>query len=90
MICEEVNVPRGMDIKAERGFRCIQLEGAFGFEAVGILESVLAPLAHASVPIFAVSTYDTDWVLIQAKHWQTALSVLTAAGHELVSSTPAP
>jgi len=83
IICEQANVPQ--DTKAERGFRCIRLEGPFDFQAIGILESFLGPLAQAGVPVFALSTYDTDWILIQEKYWENALSVLMKAGHEMLS-----
>ncbi len=84
IICEEAAVPR--DVKAERGFHCLQLVGPFDFQAIGILESFLRPLAEAAVPIFAISTYDTDWILIQGKHWERALLALAIAGHERISS----
>jgi uncharacterized protein len=83
IICEDANVPT--DTKAERDFFCIQLEGPFDFQATGILSAFIAPLAEHRVPIFALSTYDTDWVLIRARYWDTARSVLLAAGNELVS-----
>src|SRR6202521_182138 len=67
IICGEECVPG--DVKAERGFCCAQLEGPFDFQSIGILESFLGPLARAGVPVFAVSTYDTDCILIQEKHW---------------------
>lgn len=82
IICEEANIPP--DTRAERGYSCLRLEGTFDFQAVGILESFLAPLAQSGVPIFAISTYKTDWILIQEKHWETALSVLIEAGHEIL------
>jgi len=82
IICEEANIPP--DTRAERGYSCLRLEGTFDFQAVGILESFLAPLAQSSVPIFAISTYNTDWILIHEKHWETALSVLIKAGHEML------
>jgi hypothetical protein len=77
--CSEAGVPA--DVQAERGFHCMQLEGPFDFQAIGILESFLAPLARAGVPVFAVSTYHTDCILIQEKHWEQALSALVQAGH---------
>ena len=83
IICEEAVVPS--DVKAERGFRCVRLVGPFDFQAIGILESFLRPLAQAAVPIFAISTYDTDWILIQETHWDRALLVLAKAGHGQVS-----
>jgi uncharacterized protein len=83
IICEQAAVPR--DVKAERGFRCVQLVGPFDFQAIGILESFLRPLAEAAVPVFAISTYDTDWILIQEPHWDRALLALARAGHERIS-----
>jgi hypothetical protein len=80
IICPEAGVPD--HVKAERGFQCVQLEGPFDFQAIGILESFLTPLAQAGVPVFAVSTYDTDCILIQEKHWERALAALVQAGHE--------
>ena len=80
IICAETVVPS--DVKTERGFHCLQLEGPFDFQSIGILESFLAPLAQAGVPVFAVSTYDTDCILIRAEHWERALSALIQAGHK--------
>jgi hypothetical protein len=82
IVCEEANIPP--DTRVERGFSCLQLEGPFDFQAVGVLKSFLEPLAQSGVPIFAISTYDTDWILIQDKHWENALSVLIDAGHEMI------
>ena len=82
IVCEEANIPP--DTRVERGFSCLQLEGPFDFQAVGVLKSFLDPLAQSGVPIFALSTYDTDWILIQDKHWENALSVLIDAGHEMI------
>ena len=84
IICPEAGVPD--HVKAERGFKCLQLEGPFDFQSIGILESFLAPLAQAGVPVFAVSTYDTDCILIQEKQWERALSALIQAGHEALDS----
>jgi len=82
IVCEEANIPP--DTRVERGFSCLRLEGPFDFQAVGVLKSFLDPLAQSGVPIFALSTYDTDWILIQDKHWENALSVLIDAGHEMI------
>lgn len=65
------------------GFLALRIEGSFAFDAIGILQSFLAPLAKASVPMFAVSTYDTDYIFIHEKHWFHALGALQQAGHEL-------
>jgi|ERR1700694_521594 len=80
IICLEASVPDG--IQAERGLLGLRIEGPFPLDAIGILHSFLAPLAQASVPMFAVSTYDTDYIFIHEKHWAQALGALAAAGHE--------
>jgi uncharacterized protein len=81
VVCPAENVPQS--VKAERGWICFQLEGPFAFSETGVLASFLAPLAERYVPIFAVSTYDTDYVLVQQEFAGTALGALTEAGHEL-------
>ena len=73
---------------AERGWRALRLEGPLPFTLTGILAAVLAPLAATRVPVFALSTYDTDYVLVKQGDLPAALGVLRAAGHT-VDGTPA-
>jgi len=54
----------------------------------GVLSSFLRPLADAGISIFAVSTFDTDYVLVKSEAQELALAALRAAGHELTTSTP--
>ena len=58
--------------------------GHFEFSEVGVLASVVGPLAEADVSVFAVSTYDTDYVLVKAKQLEAAVSALRARGHEIL------
>jgi hypothetical protein len=53
------------------------------FELTGVLASLASPLAEAGVPLFALSTFDTDYLLIPGKDLERALSALAAAGHRL-------
>jgi hypothetical protein len=71
--------------KCESPWTCFQLEGPFSFALTGVLASFLTPLAQRGVPIFAISTFDTDYVLVKEEHADSALESLKAAGHELVS-----
>jgi hypothetical protein len=82
IVCPQESVPA--DVRAERDWACLQLQGPFAFTLTGVLASFLQPLADARVPIFALSTYDTDWVLIPAARLDDALAALAAAGHPLV------
>lgn len=82
VVCPEGNVPVG--VKSEAGWRVLALEGPFEFSAVGVLASVASPLAEARVSIFALSTYDTDYVLVKEEGVDRAVSVLRERGHEVL------
>ena len=58
-----------------------KLQGPFDFALTGILKAVPDPLAAADVGIFAISTFDTDYVLVQAYQLDAALSALRGDGH---------
>ncbi len=79
VVCPDEAVPEGA--KAERGWAILALEGPFPFELTGILASILVPLAKAGVGIFALSTFDTDYVLVKGDRLHDALAALAAAGH---------
>ncbi len=82
IVCTEEAIPR--EVEAERGWVCLKLAGPFAFTQTGILSSFLAPLAESGIGIFAVSTFDTDYVLIKEENWGVASSALREAGHELI------
>ena len=82
IVCPADNLPPN----ANSGSRwtCFKLKGPFAFSQVGILAAFIDPLAQSGVPIFAISTYDTDYVLIQEEFAGMALGALREAGHELL------
>jgi hypothetical protein len=81
IVCPATNVPP--TIRARQRWICLKLEGPFPFSLTGILLSFIQPLSDNAIPIFAVSTYDTDYVLIQEEFSEKALVLLQQAGHEL-------
>jgi hypothetical protein len=81
IVCPDSGIPT--DVKADCGWSCLKLEGPFPFSLTGILSSFIAPLSANAIPIFAISTYDTDYVLIKQGFEGTALDVLRSAGHTL-------
>jgi len=81
LVCEEAHVPG--NVRCQRGWRMFKLQGPFDFALTGILKAVLDPLAAAGIGIFALSTYDTDYVLVQAPRLDEALSALRDAGHRI-------
>lgn len=81
IVCEEDRVP--VDAKREGGWRCLKLEGPLDLSLTGVLASLLRPLADAGVPIFALSTYDTDYVLVRDGQLEDAIAALRQAGHRV-------
>ena len=79
IVCQEDTLPA--EISAERNRRLMRIEGPLAFSLTGVLASVTAPLARAEISIFAVSTYETDYLLVSDKDLQKATEVLEAAGH---------
>lgn len=79
VVCPEAPVPQG--IQAERGWRLMAVDGPLDFALTGILAALTRPLAQASIPVFALSTFDTDYLLVREAHLGAALDALRAAGH---------
>jgi hypothetical protein len=71
------------DVRAERGWRALKIAGPIDFALTGVLASVLQPLAEARIGIFAVSTFDTDYILVRSESLIDAIAKLRAAGHEV-------
>ena len=80
-IVSSSDVPAG--VTAETGWRCLRVEGPLSFELTGVLADLSAPLARAGIPIFVVSTYDTDYVLVKAVDLDRACSALREKGHAI-------
>jgi hypothetical protein len=74
-------VPPG--VRCERDYRAVRVRGSLPTDLVGILLSIAEPLAEAGLSIFAISTYETDYVLVRARDLPAALNALRAAGHRV-------
>ena len=82
IVCPTDKVPT--DISSPHHWICLKLEGPFAFSQTGVLLSFIEPLSTEGIPIFAISTYVTDYVLIQEEWVDKALGLLQRAGHQLV------
>ncbi|MEO0828307.1 MAG: ACT domain-containing protein [Cyanobacteria bacterium J06639_16] len=85
IVCEQAQVPP--EVLYERDWRSLKVLGPLDFSLTGILSAIATPLASAEISIFALSTYDTDYVLIKAEKLDAAVAVLSAAGHTVKSFT---
>ena len=80
IVCPEAQVPP--EIQHENDWACLKLEGPFPFSETGILTSFVQPLSDRAIPIFAVSTFDTDYVLVKQAWVEKAVEALKDSGHE--------
>lgn len=83
IVCAQARLPDG--VTCEPDWRCLQVVGPLPFELTGILAALTEPLAEAGISIFAVSTFDTDYLLVKSTAVEQAIAVLQAAGHTVVA-----
>lgn len=81
VVCASGQVPN--DVLCQAGWRALKVKGPLDFSAVGILSSLLKPLADARIPVFVLSTYDTDYLMVRENLLPDATAALTAAGHRI-------
>lgn len=81
LVCEDVRVPEGL--RAERGLRALRVTGTLPFDLTGVIASLSTPLAQADVPVFVVSTHDTDYLLVPDRLLPVAATALRKAGHSV-------
>lgn len=79
IVCAQDAVPVG--VRREPGWHALAVEGPLDFGLTGVLASLAAPLAKAGISIFAISTFDTDYVLVKAERLDDAVEALRRAGH---------
>ena len=79
VVAPQAQVPEG--IKRDPGWRGLKVEGPLDLSATGVLASLTGPLAEGGISVFAVSTYDTDYLLVKARQLEKAVKVLTGKGH---------
>jgi len=81
IVCEEKRAPPS--VKQEAGWRLFKVAGPMDFALIGILASLTSPLAKAGISIMAVSTFDTDYLMVKDSKVDEAILVLKASGHEI-------
>jgi hypothetical protein len=87
IVCRDSDVPA--DVKADRGWRGLRIAGKLDFALIGILASVVVPLADAEIAVFAVATFDTDYLLVRGRDFERASAILERAGHVVLLSSAA-
>jgi len=81
IVSPQAQVPEG--ILRDTGWRCLKVEGPLDLAEVGVLASLTGPLAQEGISVFAVSTYDTDYLLVKDGSLEKAVKVLSQKGHQI-------
>ena len=83
LVCITDEVPANV-IQQDDGWKAFRIQGVLNFSLIGILAKIAAALADHGISIFAVSTYNTDYVLMKRENYQKALDVLKALGYMII------
>jgi len=82
IVCSQDNIPN--DIKCEKDWKILKIEGPLDFSLVGILASISTILAQKGISIFAISTYDTDYIFVKNKDIDNAIESLIKERYEII------
>jgi len=82
VVCSQDNIPN--DIKCEKDWRILKIQGPLDFSLIGILASISTILAQKGISIFAISTYDTDYILVKNKDIDNAIESLIKERYEVI------
>ena len=83
LVCITDEVPANV-IQQDDGWKAFRIQGVLNFSLIGILAKIAAALADNGISIFAVSTYNTDYVLMKKENYQKAVDVLKALGYMII------
>jgi uncharacterized protein len=81
VVCPQEQVPP--DASAERGWCAFEVAGPLDFSLTGIVASLVTPLADEDIPLFVISTFETDYLLVREHDLHRSVAALTSAGHSV-------
>lgn len=81
IVCPQDDVPP--DASAERGWCALEVAGPLDFSLTGVVSSLVAPLAEQEIPLFLISTFETDYLLVREPDLPRSVEALTSAGHSV-------
>ena len=84
LVCRTEDTPANTAARDD-GWRAFRIEGVLDFSLIGILSKISAILAENKIGIFAVSTYNTDYILIKEEHFDRAMRALAENGYSIGS-----
>ena len=82
LVCKTEDTPADT-IERDDGWKGFRIQGTLDFSLIGILSKLSSILAENKIGIFAVSTFNTDYILVKSENFTRALNVLSSAGYEI-------
>ena len=83
LVCRTEDTPQNT-IERDDGWKAFRIQGVLDFSLIGILSKLSGILAEHKIGIFAVSTYNTDYILVKEENYERALTVLASEGYTIV------
>ena len=83
VVCNTLCIPKNT-IACESGWKCFRIQGVLDFSLVGILAKISTLLADNSIALYAISTYNTDYILVKKEQYENSLAILSQNGYTLV------
>ena len=83
LVCRTDDAPNNSTVRDD-GWKGFRIQGILDFSLIGILSKISGILAENNIGIFAVSTFNTDYILVKAENFEKALSVLSAEGYTVI------
>ena len=83
LVCAAEAVPSNV-LAREDGWKCLKISGVLDFGLVGILSKLTGVLANCGIPVFAVSTFMTDYIFVKKENFQKAVGALQESGYEII------
>ena len=83
LVCKTEDTP-AVTVERDDGWRGFRIEGTLDFSLIGILSRLSGILAERKIGVFAVSTYNTDYILVKEENFEKALKILASEGYAIV------
>lgn len=83
LVCTEKYIPE-ITVACDRGWKAFRIQGELDFSLVGILSKISTLLAEQKIGIFAISTYNTDYILTKKEQYDNAIKILQENGYQIV------
>lgn len=83
LVCITNEVPANT-VHRDDGWKAFRIQGVLDFSLIGILSKIASVLADNGIPIFAISTYNTDYILIKKENYQRGLDILQGSGYKII------